>query len=183
MRFNAHELSQFHIDSVKAVSQPRQDVAEMLSCAVTKEKETNGSMLMIIFQNLQFLSRQGLPLRGHDSEDSNFIQLLRLRGNDKPCVSEWLNKKADKYTSPEIQNEILALMSHMILRKIAEQIHKAEYFTLMADECVDIANQEQLAVCFRYVDDSLVVHEEFMGLYLCSDINLKQLWQRSKMLC
>ena len=40
----------------------------------------------------------------------------------------------------------------------------------MADECVDIANQEQLAVCFRYVDDSLVVHEEFMGLYLCSDI-------------
>ena len=61
-------------------------------------------------------------------------------------------------------------MSHTILRKIAEQIHKAEYFTLMADECVDIANQEQLAVCFRYVDDSLMVHEEFMGLYLCSDI-------------
>ena len=58
VRFNTHELSQFHIDSVKAVSQPRQDVAEMLSCAVTKEKEMNGSMLMMIFQNLQFLSRQ-----------------------------------------------------------------------------------------------------------------------------
>ena len=41
---------------------------------------------------------------------------------------------------------------------------------MMADECVDIANQEQLAVCFRYVDDALVVHEEFVGLYLCLDM-------------
>ena len=83
--------------------------------AVTKEKETNRSMLLMIFQNMQFLSRQGLPLHGHDSEDSSFIQFLRLGGNDKPSVSEWLNKKADKYTSPEIQNKILALMPHMIL--------------------------------------------------------------------
>ena len=54
VRFNTHELSQFHIDSVKAVSQPRQDVAEMLSCAVTKEKETNGSMPMMIFRICNF---------------------------------------------------------------------------------------------------------------------------------
>ena len=39
----------------------------------------------------------------------------------------------------------------------------------MADECVDCANNEQLVVCFRYVDDQLDVHEKFLGLYMCPD--------------
>ena len=36
-------------------------------------------MLMIVFQIIQLLGRQGLPLRGHISEESNFIHLMRLR--------------------------------------------------------------------------------------------------------
>ena len=33
---------------------------------------------MHILQNIRFLARQGLPLRGHDEIESNFIQLLHL---------------------------------------------------------------------------------------------------------
>ena len=52
-------------------------------------------------------------------------------------VMQWLEKKSDKYTSPEIQNEILQLMSHAILRAVVKQVQEADYITIMLDECVD----------------------------------------------
>lgn len=60
-----------------------------------------------------FLARQSLPLRGdwHSDEgaenDSNFVQLLKLRCEDDPSIVEWLQRKKFKYTSPMIQNELL----------------------------------------------------------------------------
>ena len=57
-----------------------------------------------------------------------------------------VGKGGDKYTSPEIQNELLTLMCHAVLRVVATQLQQAEFFTLMTDECVDRANKEQLAM-------------------------------------
>ena len=38
----------------------------------------------------------------------------------------------------------------------------------MADECADITNEEQLVICFCWVDENLEVHEDFVGLHpLC----------------
>jgi hypothetical protein len=33
----------------------------------------------------------------------------------------------------------------------------------MADECTDVANLEQMAVCIRFVDANNIVNEEFIG--------------------
>ena len=96
---------------------------------------------------------------------------MRLRNVDQTDICDWLAKKGgDKYTSPEVQNEILALMSQAVLCVIARQLQQAEFFTIMTDECVDGANKEQLAICFRYVDENVDVHEEFIGLYECPNI-------------
>ena len=35
----------------------------------------------------------------------------------------------------------------------------------MADETADISNTEQLAVCFRWIDKNMEVHEDFVGLH------------------
>ena len=43
------------------------------------------------------------------------MQLLKLRGNDDPAVYEWLKRKGSKYTSPEIQNELLQTVALNIL--------------------------------------------------------------------
>ena len=53
---------------------------------------------------------------------------------------------------------------------VAGRLQQADFFTIMADECVDGANKEQLALCFRYVDEDVRVHEEFIGLYQCPNI-------------
>ena len=87
-------------------------------------------MLMTILQNVQYLGRQGLTLRGHNDEESNFTQLLKLRSHDQPDISDWLARKGgDKYTTPEIQNEILTLMSHAVLQVVSSQLQQAEFFT------------------------------------------------------
>ena len=39
----------------------------------------------------------------------------------------------------------------------------------MADESADSSNQEQLVICFRWVDQELEVHEDFVGLYQIPD--------------
>ena len=61
--------------------------------------------------------------------------------------------------SPDIQNELIQLMSSSMLESIALDIQSAKYFLIMADECVDVSNCEQLTICLRWVDDSLEVHE------------------------
>ncbi|CAG2218220.1 unnamed protein product [Mytilus edulis] len=70
-----------------------------------------------------------------------------------------------KYTSPDIQNELLKIMAQMIVREISDNIRKSLYFGLMADETTDVANKEQLVVCLRWIDQALDVHEDFIGLY------------------
>ena len=47
-------------------------------------------------------------------------------------------------------------MSLSVLRSIASSVQGAYYFSVMADECVDVSNHEQLVICLRWVDHCLV---------------------------
>ena len=67
--------------------------------------------------------------------------------------------------SSDIQNEWLQLMALSILREISFKIGTNGFFAVMADECTDISNKEQFAVCIQWVDHSFVDHEEVIGLY------------------
>ena len=55
-------------------------------------------------------------------------------------------------------------MSQFILRQIASEL-SGKWFTIMVDVTTDKSNTEQMVVCLRYVDDSMEVHEEFIGLH------------------
>ena len=45
----------------------------------------------------------------------------------------------------------------------------------MADECTDVANKEQFAVCIRWVDESLTDHEDVIGVYNVGTIDANTL--------
>jgi len=94
------------------------------------------------------------------------VQLLRLRAEDNPKIYEWMLKCTDKYTSHDMQNDMLKVMAQMVLRKITYKLHNAMFFTIMADETTDGSNKEQVVIVLRYVDDNdFSVHKEFIGLY------------------
>ena len=170
--FRRHEQSKCHLESLEIIvklpnSVP--DIGEVLSTAHAHGKSTNRKIFLKILQNIQFLARQGIALRGHDDKESNFLQLFKLRRCDNHDMSNWLEKKGDKYLSPDIQNEVIQLMSLSILRSIASSVQGAHFFSVMADECVDVSNNEQLVICLRWIDHCLDVHEDFLGLYHIPD--------------
>ena len=166
--FQKHFNSDCHKEAVESIELPLKtgDLGEMLCTEHKKEKEANRAMLRKIIESIHYLARQGLALRGHkDEADSNFSQLLLLRGIDCPALLTWLKKKTNKYTSGEIQNEFLEIMALHILRQICSDIAKNGFFTIMADECTDVSNKEQFVICIRWVDNTLTSHEDVIGLY------------------
>ena len=54
--------------------------------------------------------------------DSNFLQLLQLKADD-PGLLEWLKQKTNKYTSHEMQNEIIKVMAKNVLRSTSPYKH------------------------------------------------------------
>lgn len=118
---------------------------------------------MKVICSVRYLARQGLPLRGKDDKESNFQQLLKLRAMNDPIFSEWLKRRSDKYTSPEIQN--LKEMALLILRDVVESIKEADFFSIMLDESGDVSNKEQAVFCVRWIDENLIPYEDFLGLY------------------
>ena len=167
--FNNHEHSTVHkkaVELVVTLPKSTRDVGELLSSAHAQEKRANRQYLLKVIQNVRFLARQGLALRGDgDEQDSNFTQLLHLRSKDDPTILQYLKKKTDKYCSPQIQNELLQVMSLKVTREIASAIRAAGYYTLMADEVTDSSNREQVVVCLRWIDDDFDPHEDFIGLH------------------
>ena len=127
-------------------------------------------MLLAILANIRYLARQALPLRGTwnsetgSEESSNFYQFLKLPGQDNPEILDWLIRKDDNYTSPDIQNEILEVIARRMLCEISKNIQNAAFFTVMP-ETADVSNKEQLVVCIRWVNENFVAHEDFMGMY------------------
>ena len=142
------------------------DVAESLSKQLEQDKHANRHCFLKVVSSMRFFPRQALGIRGHDDEsNSKFCQLLKPRGEDDSRIIAWMGKKSNKYTSAEIQNEILKTMSHIILRKLVDCLHLVPFYSLMVDETTNSSNKEQAVICMRWVDDELEAHEEFIGLY------------------
>lgn len=168
--FSRHESCEFHKSSAAALSS-NVDVSDMLSKQAAAEKQQNRQYLLKVLTSIRFLARQGLPLRGDGNEiDSNLHQLLVLRGEDYPPIHQFLQRQQLKYTAHEVQNELLSVMAQQILRHIAQQIQNSVFFSVMIDETTDSSNKEQVVLAFRWVDEDLAAHEDFIGMYLTDSI-------------
>ncbi|CAM4723572.1 unnamed protein product [Leuciscus chuanchicus] len=114
----------------------------------------------------QFLARQGTVIRGHENTEGNFRQLLRLRSEDVEGLESWIERRSN-FLSPQIQNEILQILSLNIVREIASAVRNLPtlQYSIIMDGTQDVAGVEQESICIRYVDHDVIPHEEFVGLY------------------
>ena len=124
---------------------------------------------MFIIEDLRYLSRQGLPFRGHNHCESKFYQLLLLWSKVIPQLQDWLMKKKVKYISHDIQNEVLSIMSHQVLNKLLALIRDT-MFSLIWDEYTDCSNKELLTFCVLWVSNDLDAFKYFMVFYVIPDI-------------
>ena len=83
--------------------------------------------------------------------------MLRVKAEEDVQLDAWLKKKTNKYTSHEIQNEVLKIMCLRVLREICTFLHSSPFITIMMDETMDISNREQATLVFRMVTDDFDV--------------------------
>ena len=92
--------------------------------------------------------------------NSDYMQLLKIREEDDSRVFEWIKKITDKYTSDDIQNEMIKVMALQVLQEVNTF---SIFCTLMVDETTDASNREQVVLCIHWVDVNFKVHEVFIG--------------------
>ena len=156
-KIRKHKESEHHVEAhqvLRILPTQSTPIDELLDIGHASKKPENRKILLTILQNIRFLARQGLPLRGDGAEqNSNFMQFLKLRAETRPKIHEWLQRKNDTYISKDVQNEMIKLMAHRCLREISGEIQHANYYTIMADETTDCSTKEQLVAVFRIVND------------------------------
>ena len=145
--FEQHRRSNCHRESVMKWAQGL-SIQAQLDQQASKDQQTNLQCLSVIFSSIEYLSRQGLALRGHDEHHGNLYQLIKLRANDWPTLERWMERKR-AYLSHEIQNEILRILSHQILRSILKDVTASLWYSIMVDETVDASLNEQVQ-CKRH---------------------------------
>ena len=134
---------------------------ENLSAERAKEKR----YLLDAIRRLRYLIREGIALQGHKGED-DFTQLMVFLGTKDENIRDHLNKLlVNKYTSHDIQNEVLEIMVHHALLEKIEETRENLFFSITGDEYTDISNKEQLSLCLPSVKEDLEVQEDFLTFY------------------
>ena len=130
------ECHKIAIDYETNLSRTCGNVWEMSSDAVEKTMESNRICFIKVTECLQYLVRQGQAMQGDTNDESNFIQLLKLRGKDQPLLLKWLERNEHRFTSHDIQNEIIDIMANHVVRDLVSEI-RGGFLSIICDEYTD----------------------------------------------
>ena len=86
-KFKDHKGSSCHREAINVseIAERNTNLPEMFDPKLTYQKFDNRQAFLEILESIQYLGRQGLPLRGHVDSQGNFIQLImsKARNNSK----------------------------------------------------------------------------------------------------
>jgi len=167
--FSAQTMADHFLD-VRARTIP--SISCSISTAHQQQIGRNRHILMQIIKTLLVLGRLNIAIRGHTEDKSNFLALLNHTAANVVILKDHLNNPARvKYTSPDIQNEILNICAQQVLTLIINQCKESGGYSIMADGCQDTPCREQLSVCIRYITKTAgatLVMEDFIGFVTCT---------------
>ena len=148
-KFKEHQTSECHklaTDYEIVIPNTNHSIIDLTNSNAQQIRKQNRHYLAKIIETLQYLARQGIAFRGDNDEESNFIQLLKLRVKDDSVLAS--KRKEGEYTGHDIQNEKIALMANEVMRDLLRRIGDS-YFSLICDEYTDVSYKEQLTLCLR----------------------------------
>ncbi|CAH6790881.1 Zmym1 [Phodopus roborovskii] len=190
-KFRKHEESEVHLKSLKFWRQ-YQFLDEMPhddSSVYSKHVEGNKRCLKLIIENILFLGKQCLLLKGNDQSVSsinkgNFLELLEIRARDKGGeVFRLMSSHVDFYRSTQVQEEIIEIIKAEILQDIVNEINVSSAFSIICEETTDSATKGQLSVCVRYpqkTSSAVLVKERFLGFVNIEKVTAAPVYRRIK---
>ena len=176
-----HDHSEYHrnacisYQTLKASLQTPENTVQYKINVQNKDMyDKNCRLLTMIVKSINLCGKQNLSLRGHrddststSSNKGNFLAILKLlAGHDKE-LTEHIEKtpKNAKYTSKTIQNQLIDIIGQNIRKQVLDGLTGKGFYSIIADEVTNkFSNQEVLALCLRFVDESETepcIREEF----------------------
>lgn len=142
----------------------KQDIKQQLDSAYrlnikrqNDQVRKNRYILSKIIDCIKFCGAFELALRGHD-ESSDSINLGIFRGLidfsselDTALREHLSTATVFRGTSKDIQNDLLSCMLHVCHERIKQEVMKADFVPVIADETTDVSCTAQLVVVFRYI--------------------------------
>ena len=168
------DVSSAHVEAQEKYDMfttPQTSIRESVASNTSQYKALYKQRLTWTLKCVRFLLRQGLAFRGHDeSEDSlnkgNFLELLNWLAGNFEEVDRVVLKNAPqncKMTHHDIQQEVIKCCAQETTKLVIEELDGG-HFAILADESSDVYQNEQLAVCLRYVDKKGRAVVRFLGL-------------------
>jgi hypothetical protein len=164
------------LSQAKRKSQP---IDEIVDISFQNQVARNREILKPIVDTIILCGRTGTALRGHRDDAhyhppvgeyskvgvGNFVELLNyaVRRGDAVLKNHLLTcSKNSSYISKTIQNEIINCCGKVISDVILEEVRKAKFYTVIADECSDSSSKEQFSLVLRYVNSDMSYRKRFV---------------------
>ena len=125
--------------------------------------------LLTQLRAIRFLTRQGIAIRGHSESEGN-LQLLCAWSTDNEVVKCFLRE--NRYTSHQVINELIEMLGLSLLWKLLRDIKEGTgpaWFSIIEDEATDVANNEQMNLSIRWVNNDYEVHEDSVSWFSVPD--------------
>ncbi|XP_068703957.1 zinc finger MYM-type protein 1-like [Montipora foliosa] len=198
-KLTKHSQSENHVSCMtkllqfKAMERKNSSVLQQLSSAHQEQVTINRKYLQVIVECLIFTAMQNIAVRGHeesrkdiwevsDINRGTFLELLHLRCKDLPWLQSKLQSQLQlhaQWTSPSIQNELLAIVSDLVLESFTTVVRKSGYFAIIMDETSDISRTEEVSLCLRYVING-ETKETFVGFFATASTEGEVLYELAK---
>ena len=164
-KMKAHASSDTHIKASQAASahQATQHtglVIQQLQSVAEQERVLNRKAIKSFFRCAHFLARQHIP------HTTNFDKLVELvvscGGGDLKNFLDRTGRNA-VYTSHIAVVEFIEALGTWVEESLLKRIRHASCFSIMADECTDLATIEEMSVFCRWEEDG-VPEEHFLEI-------------------
>ena len=139
--------------------------------------ELNCYYIRTIAEVVLFCAIHDMLLFGHVEDGSAtkkgiFLDLVQYTANHDHHFQEKmaLIPNNAKYLSPDIQNEVLQILSDMVLSAIHNEVANAIFYSISADETRDNSKKEILSVLRYYNTTICKVKEAFAGFVYLEEL-------------
>ncbi|KAL2102076.1 hypothetical protein ACEWY4_003837 [Coilia grayii] len=162
-----HRSAMFAWTQYKLTVEKKTSMTTLMNEEREKKLAENRMYIKSIAEVLLLTAVQNLSQRGHrESEGSdnpgNFLAILDTIAKHDPLIKKRLKAHRNaKYTSKNIQNEILETLAEMVQQEIINEVKQSEVFSVIADETKDLQKKEQMSFVIRYFYNG-AIYESFL---------------------
>ncbi|GBM87828.1 hypothetical protein AVEN_38496-1 [Araneus ventricosus] len=130
----------------------KKNVIEQLDSGITELVNINRKKLKSILVTLIFCGTRDISIRGKNSSEGNFLDLLlfRVSAGDKVSEDHLQNHNGKaKYTSDRVQNNLISTCGSVLQHEIVDEVNGTPAFSLLADERTTVGGS---TICRREIE-------------------------------